>query len=124
METISHKLRGLIERSGEWARNMSELMGTLDTSMDLTFSLDWKPREARSETELNTPELVRLLNKERKLLTDDDRLRVTEHFRGNLFLQLLRFRRGGASAVGIVHFTSPSIIIPLLLPFCKISEQV
>ena len=81
METISHKLRGLIERSGEWAKSMSELMGTLDTSMGLTFSLDWKPREAQSETELDTPELVRLLNKDRKLLTDDDRLRVAEHFR-------------------------------------------
>ena len=81
METISHKLRGLIERSGDWAKSMSELMGTLDTSMGLTFSLDWKPREAQSETELDTAELVRLLNKDGKLLTDDDRLRVAEHFR-------------------------------------------
>ena len=81
METISHKLRGLIERSADWAKNMSELMGTLDTSMGLTFSLDWRPREAQSETELDTAELVRLLNKDRKLLTADDNLRVAEHFR-------------------------------------------
>ena len=81
METISHKLRGLIERSGEWAKNMSELMGTLDTSMGLTFSLDWKPRDAQGETELDTAELVRLLNKDRKLLTVDDSQRVAEHFR-------------------------------------------
>ena len=81
METISHKLRGLIERSSDWAKSMSELMGTLDTSMGLTFSLDWKPREAQGETELDTAELVRLLNKDRKLLTADDSLRVAEHFR-------------------------------------------
>ena len=81
METISHKLRGLIERSGEWAKNMSDLMGTLDTSMGLTFSLDWKPRDAQGETELDTAELVRLLNKDRKLLTIDDSQRVAEHFR-------------------------------------------
>ena len=71
----------MIERSADWAKSMSELMGTLDTSMSLTFSLDWKPREAQGETELDTAELVRLLNKDRKLLTAGDSLRVAEHFR-------------------------------------------
>lgn len=80
-ETISHKLRARIEESQQWAKNMTDLMGTLKTSMGLTFRLDWKAKKAEDEAELDTAQLVLLLNKDRALVTREDSQRVSMHFR-------------------------------------------
>lgn len=80
-ETISHKLRARIEESQQWAKNMTELMGTLKTSMGLTFRLDWKAKRAEGGEELDTARLVQLLNKDRALLTREDSQSVSTHFR-------------------------------------------
>ena len=76
-ETISHKLRARIEESQQWTKNMTDLMGTLKTSMGLTFRLDWKAKKAEGESQLDTEQLVRLLNKDRALLTREDSQRVS-----------------------------------------------
>lgn len=80
-ETISHKLRSRIEESQQWAKNMTDLMGTLKTSMGLTFRLDWRAKKAEGEAELDTAQLVLLLNKDRALVTREDSQRVSMHFR-------------------------------------------
>lgn len=80
-ETISHKLRSRIEESQQWAKNMTDLMGTLKTSMGLTFRLEWKAKKAEGEAELDTAQLVLLLNKDRALVTREDSQRVSTHFR-------------------------------------------
>ena len=80
-ETISHKLRARIEESQQWAKSMTDLMGTLKTSMGLTFRLDWKPKRAEGGEELDTAKLVQLLNKDRALLTREDSQSVSMHFR-------------------------------------------
>ena len=80
-ETISHKLRARIEESQQWTKNMTNLMGTLKTSMGLTFRLDWKAKKAEGEAELDTAQLVLLLNKDRALVTREDSQRVSTHFR-------------------------------------------
>jgi uncharacterized protein (TIGR02680 family) len=83
-DTISHKLRARIEESQQWSRDMSALMKTLDTSMGLTFSLDWKAKKAVGAEELDTAQLVMLLNKDRALLTREDSQRVSTHFRSKV----------------------------------------
>lgn len=83
-ETISHKLRARIEESQQWAKNMTNLMGTLKTSMGLTFRLDWKAKKAEGEAELDTAQLVLLLNKDRALVTREDSQRVSTHFRAKV----------------------------------------
>lgn len=83
-ETISHKLRARVEESQRWAQDMTALMQTLDTSMGLTFSLDWKPKKAETSEELDTAKLVELLNKDRALLTREDSQRVSAHFRARV----------------------------------------
>ena len=83
-ETLSHKLRARIEESQQWARNMTSLMGTLKTSMGLTFRLEWKAKKAEGESQLDTEQLVRLLNKDRALLTREDSQRVSLHFRAKV----------------------------------------
>lgn len=83
-ETISHKLRARIAESQQWTKNMTDLMGTLQTSMGLTFRLEWKAKKADGEAQLDTEQLVRLLNKDRALLTREDSQRVSMHFRAKV----------------------------------------
>ena len=83
-ETISHTLRARIEESAQWTRNMTGLMATLTTSMGLTFSLDWKEKKSEGEGELDTAQLVTLLNKDRALLTPEDSQKVSSHFRSRV----------------------------------------
>ncbi len=80
-ETVSHKLRSRIEESQQWTRNMTALMATLSTSMGLTFRLEWRPKKAESEEEMDTAQLVTLLNKDKALLRPEDSAMVSNHFR-------------------------------------------
>lgn len=84
LETISHKLRRRINESQKWCEDMTSLMGTLNTSMGLHFSLDWKPKKADTAEELDTVKLVSLLNKDRMLLTKQDSEMVSGHFRAKV----------------------------------------
>lgn len=84
LETIRHKLRGRINESQKWCEDMTALMGTLNTSMGLRFSLDWKPKKADTAEELDTAKLVSLLNKDRMLLTKQDSEMITGHFRAKI----------------------------------------
>lgn len=84
LETISHKLRRRINESQKWCADMTSLMGTLNTSMGLRFSLDWKPKKADTPEELDTVKLVSLLNKDRMLLTKQHSELVSGHFRAKV----------------------------------------
>lgn len=84
LETISHKLRRRINESQKWCEDMTVLMRTLNTTMGLRFSLDWKPKKAETTEELDTAQLVSLLNKDRMLLTKQDSEMVSGHFRAKV----------------------------------------
>lgn len=83
-DTLSRKLSNRIAESKNWIADMSKLMREMDTSMGLTFSLDWKPKTADGEQELNTLELEKLLSKDRELLMSEDIEKVSAHFRSKI----------------------------------------
>lgn len=83
-DTLSRKLSGRIRESRSWIKDMSALMKNMDTSMALTFSLDWKPKTAEGEQELDTQELEKILSREKALLTDEDIQKVSYHFRNKI----------------------------------------
>jgi TIGR02680 family protein len=80
-DTLSRKLSNRISESRKWIANMSSLMEAMDTSMGLTFSLDWKPIYAQGEKELDTRDLEKILRRDRELLTTEDIEKVSVHFR-------------------------------------------
>ena len=84
LETISQKLRGRIRDSQNWCQQMSQRMCALDTSMGMRFSLDWKPKKAETDQELDTAQLVNLLGKDQAILTQQDREKVSNHFRARV----------------------------------------
>lgn len=83
-ETISRKLTARISESREWIADMSQLMQDMDTSMGLTFSLQWKPRKAEGGGQLGTQELEKLLTRDKELLPLADRERLAYHFRAKI----------------------------------------
>jgi uncharacterized protein (TIGR02680 family) len=83
-DTLSRKLSNRIAESRNWIADMSKIMQEMDTSMGLTFSLDWKPCTAEGERELDTRELEKLLSRDRELLTHGDIEKVSRHFRSKI----------------------------------------
>ena len=71
-QTISQQLTDRIAESRKWVTDMSNLMKAMDTSMGLSFSLDWKPHKAENDSELDTAELEQILLRDRSLLSLED----------------------------------------------------
>lgn len=95
-QTISRQLTDRIAESRRWVEAMSQLMKEMDTSMGLSFSLDWKPCKAENDTELDTAELEQILLRDRMLLTTDDIEKVAAHFRSKIRMEKLRLQDAGS----------------------------
>lgn len=83
-KTLSQQLTDRISESRSWVEDMSELMKQMDTSMGLHFALDWKPKTAENDQELDTTELEKLLLRDKELLTIEDVEKVALHFRSKI----------------------------------------
>ena len=95
--TLSQQLTDRIAESRRWVNNMSELMRKMDTSMGLSFALDWKPRAAENDQEIDADELEKLLLRDRKLMTQEDMERVAAHFRSKIRQEKLRAEEAAES---------------------------
>lgn len=84
LKSVGRILRSRIQRAERWVNEMNKLMGGLDTSSGLVLSIQWKPKTAETEAELDTKELVRLLRLDPRLLREEDLQRVTNHFRSKI----------------------------------------
>ncbi len=99
-QTISQQLTDRIAESRSWVRDMSNLMKQLDTSMGLSFSLEWKPRSAENDAELDTAELEQILLRDRELLTVEDIEKVAGHFRSKIRMEKMRLEEDG----GLINY--------------------
>lgn len=98
--TISQQLTDRIAESRKWVSDMSQLMKEMDTSMGLSFSLDWKPRRAENDAELDTVELEQILLWDRALLTMEDIEKVAGHFRSKIRTEKLKLEEDG----GVINY--------------------
>ena len=99
-QTISRQLTERIAESRKWVKDMSLLMKNMDTSMGLSFSLDWKPKAAENEVEIDTLELEQILLRDKELLTVDDISRVASHFRSKIRTEKMKQEESG----GMVNY--------------------
>lgn len=95
-QTISRQLTDRIEESRKWVSDMSKLMKEMDTSMGLSFSLEWKPGKAESDTELDTVELEQILLRDHSLLTMEDIEKVASHFRSKIHAEKQKLEESGS----------------------------
>lgn len=94
-QTISQQLTDRIAESRKWVADMSRLMKEMDTSMGLSFSLDWKPRTAENDAELDTAELEQILLRDHNLLTTEDIEKVASHFRSKIRMEKRKAEESG-----------------------------
>lgn len=99
-QTVSQQLTDRIEESRRWVSDMSKLMKEMDTSMGLRFSLEWKPRKAENDAELDTVELEQILLRDRTLLTMEDIEKVAAHFRSKIRTEKQRIEEDG----GVINY--------------------
>ncbi|MBD2848501.1 TIGR02680 family protein, partial [Paenibacillus sp. IB182496] len=84
LRSVGKSIRQRIQRAELWLAEMNRLMAERDTSSGLKLQLQWVPRAAQSESELNSDELVQLLRKDAHLLHDDEVERLVGHFRSRV----------------------------------------
>ncbi len=99
-KTISQQLTDRIAESRKWVSDMSQLMKEMDTSMGLSFSLDWKPQKAENDAELDTADLEQILLRDRALLTIEDIEKVAGHFRSKIRTEKMRLEEEG----GVINY--------------------
>lgn len=82
--TISGKIRGKINSSKRWVEKMNALMASMQTSSGLKLSLKWKNKHADSEEQLDTRELVELLQKDVEIMREEEVEKISRHFRSKI----------------------------------------
>jgi hypothetical protein len=99
VNTVGVILRNRIVRAEKWVSEMDKIMENRDNSSGLTFSIAWKPLTAESEQELDTKDLVKLLQRNSKFLNEDDLNRITKHFQSRIekAKELIQLRNEGST---------------------------
>lgn len=100
--TVSRKIRGKINASNAWVDKMNHLMSGMNTSSGLKLSLRWRSKTAESEDQLDTRELVQLLKKDYRLMSEEEASRLSTHFRS----KVEEARRNSKDQNGEVSFLS------------------
>jgi uncharacterized protein (TIGR02680 family) len=92
-------LRSRIKRAAKWVRQMDKIMAARDNSSGLIFSIAWKAQTAESEEEMDTAELVSLLERDSKHLHEDDLSKITRHFQSRIAKakELITLRNEGST---------------------------
>jgi uncharacterized protein (TIGR02680 family) len=99
LNTVGVILRNRIHRAENWVQEMDKIMESRDNSSGLTFSIAWKPLTAESEQELDTKDLVKLLQRNSKFLNEEDLNRITKHFQSRIAKakELIQLRNEGST---------------------------
>ncbi|GAU77735.1 TIGR02680 family protein [Fusibacter sp. 3D3] len=84
INSVSRQISAKIYHSEKWVKKIDELMNSMDTSSGLSFHLKWVTKEAESEGQLSTKELVALLRGDQALLTREQKDRLIGHFQSKI----------------------------------------
>ena len=98
--TVSRKIRGKINASNLWVQKMNTLKNGMDTSSGLKLSLRWRSKTAEKEYQLDTRELVELLKKDYRLMSEEEASRLSAHFRS----KVAEARRNARDSAGMISF--------------------
>lgn len=100
--TLSKKIRAKIYHSEQWVKKMNDMMESMNTSSGLSFSLLWKSKNAETEEQMHTRDLVEILKTDVHLLREEDVERFKLHFRSKITEAQKKLEEGG----GIQSFHS------------------
>ena len=79
---------------------MNALMDRMDTSSSLKLNLRWRSKTAEKEDQMDTRELVELLKKDYRLMSEEEASRLSAHFRS----KVEEARRNARDSGGMISF--------------------
>lgn len=80
LESVGNILRIRIQKAMEWVEKMNQLLKEQKNSQGLNLSIKWKPTTKSSDQDLGTARLVQLLQKPVEILSDEDKIAISQHF--------------------------------------------
>ncbi|HZJ87268.1 MAG TPA: SbcC/MukB-like Walker B domain-containing protein, partial [Erysipelothrix sp.] len=86
INTISKKIRNRIQHSKAWVKRINRYMDSMNTSSGLKLSLNWQSKRGETEDELNSEKLVSLMERDVRLLRDEDKKALSKHFESKINL--------------------------------------
>lgn len=98
INTLSTKINAKIHKAKGWVSQIDELMRNMDTSNGFKLFLKWIPKRAESESELDIRELTEILSTP-DFMTEDQREKVSNHFKEKLKKQMRIAKETGSSKV-------------------------
>ncbi|MGL4819131.1 MAG: SbcC/MukB-like Walker B domain-containing protein, partial [Bacilli bacterium] len=104
LNRIGGIIKERIRRAQLWVHRMDTLMQDRDTSSGLRLSIRWKPRTGEHEDEMDTAELVGLLQKDAALLSEQDLTKVTKHFRSKIRMARDLMQESGDSLHNVIRY--------------------
>ena len=84
VNTIGKKIKERIQMSRRWVEKIQNYMNDMNTSSGLQLNIKWKSKKASDESQLDSSELVKLLEMDYHILKDEDRLKISNHFRSKI----------------------------------------
>ncbi|MFB5763619.1 TIGR02680 family protein [Paenibacillus medicaginis] len=81
LRSVGKAIRQRIHRAEQWVREMNRLMEERDTSSGLQLKLEWQPKPAAGEQQLDVHDLVELLKRDSHRLREDQIEAMIQHFR-------------------------------------------
>ena len=87
-----------MKRCSANCQKMNALMNGMNTSSGLKLSLRWRSKTAEEEDQLDTRELVDLLKKDYRLMSEEEASRLSAHFRS----KVAQARRNAQDSAGMI----------------------
>lgn len=84
VKITGEKIKKKILLAEEWVKNTNKIMQEHSQDSNLSFHLEWHPKEAETTEEMNTKDLVNLFRKDVNTIKDDDIKRLVNHFRSKI----------------------------------------
>ena len=84
LNTVGEKIRNRIKSSNEWVNKINNIMATMQENSALSFKLVWKSISAIDDNEIDTKEIVQILQMSPDLLDDKYKEKLTNHFRSKI----------------------------------------
>ncbi|WP_036581105.1 TIGR02680 family protein, partial [Paenibacillus darwinianus] len=84
LRSVGKAIRQRIHRAEQWVRDMNKLMEERNTSSGLRLKLEWEPKPAVTENQLDTAQLVELLKRDSHRLREDEIDAMIQHFRDKI----------------------------------------
>lgn len=84
LRSVGKAIRQKIHRAEQWVKQMNGLMEERNTSSGLRLKLEWIPRPAQNENQLDTEQLVELMKRDSHRLHEVEIEQIIAHFRSHI----------------------------------------